>query len=115
MLCGEVIAGARIGRILGFPTANINKDPKDSGLEQGVYAAIVVLKKKKYHGALIINTRHNKVEVYIIDFFGDIYGERIAIDPQEKVSDLVSCSSKKEMKEKIAADIEKVKNFFKKK
>ena len=113
MLKGRVISGDKIGLTLGFPTANINISPEDTGLAQGVYAATVLVRDVSHYGALVINTRHNKVEVFIIGFGETIYDEKISIDPKKKVSDLISYSSAKEIKQKIRNDIEKVKDFFK--
>ncbi len=81
---GTVIRGARRGKLLGYPTANIN--PHHEAIPpNGVYAVWVRLKNRKYGGALYIGTRPTfreaepAIEVHIFNFGKFIYGEEIEI------------------------------------
>jgi len=86
-LSGKVIHGDKLGRTLGFPTANLEMPfykliPKD-----GVYVVKVNLKNQSYKGLLSIGTRptvtksdEKRVEVFILDFDQEIYGETLKLD-----------------------------------
>lgn len=81
---GEVVAGSRRGRTLGFPTANIHTI-NELIPPNGVYAVIAVLDKARLHGAASIGVRPTfgngpvSIEVYLLDFHGDIYGRKMEI------------------------------------
>ncbi len=83
---GSVIAGSRLGRILGFPTANIN--PHHEVIPpSGIYAVQIILSGKKYNGACYIGRRPTfhlknkpiRIEVHIFDFHKNIYGKFLEI------------------------------------
>jgi len=85
-LSGSVIKGDKLGRTLGFPTANIKPDsPYKLVPAEGIYAVRLLLKHKEYHGMLYIGNRptingtHRSIEVNIFDFEGEIYGETITV------------------------------------
>jgi riboflavin kinase / FMN adenylyltransferase len=86
-LCGQVVHGDQIGRTLGFPTANIHvPDPHKLIPPPGVYAVRVQVKNRIFDGALSISFRPTitdsgelRIEVYILDFNEDIYGENIRL------------------------------------
>ena len=83
---GSVVRGSRIGRLLGFPTANIN--PHHEVIPpSGIYAVQVIFSGKKYDGICYIGSRptvnagkkHIQVEVHIFDFHKKIYGRFLEI------------------------------------
>jgi riboflavin kinase/FMN adenylyltransferase len=87
-LKGKVVAGKKIGRIIGFPTANIKPDYKYKLIPgDGVYAVEIQLDNKLFHGMLSIgrNPTVNKtpgtrsIEVNIFDFKDDIYENDIEV------------------------------------
>ncbi len=85
---GVVVKGFRMGRTLGFPTANISPCDSCKLLPMGgVYAVYVWVDNTRYRGMLDIGTRptmgngdHYSVEVHILDFHRDIYGETITVE-----------------------------------
>jgi riboflavin kinase/FMN adenylyltransferase len=86
-LQGFVKHGDKIGRTLGFPTANIEiHDTRKLIPRQGVYAVWVHLEGERFMGALNIGTRPTfdgtelRVEVYILDFDREIYGANLQVD-----------------------------------
>ncbi|MGX5817498.1 bifunctional riboflavin kinase/FAD synthetase [Chitinophaga lutea] len=86
-LNGAVVHGDKMGRQLGFPTANIGlSDPRKLVPAQGVYAVTVEVAGKRHKGALNIGTRPTfngtelRIEVFILDFNEDIYGQPIRVD-----------------------------------
>ncbi len=84
---GRVITGARLGRILGYPTANINPDHEILP-PFGVYAVRVKLDNRLLSGICYIGNRptvkkaanKTNIEVHIFDFKNNLYGRRIQIE-----------------------------------
>lgn len=86
-LTGKVVHGDKIGRTLGFPTANLEVDTEKLIPKDGVYAVDVFVDEKKYLGLLSIgyretvtNSREHRVEVNILDFDKDIYDKIIRLE-----------------------------------
>lgn len=79
---GEVIHGDKRGRELGFPTANLRLDTA-CGLRHGVYAVRVACGGRRYDGVANFGRRPMfdsgavLLEVFLFDFAGDLYGQRI--------------------------------------
>ena len=90
-LGGNVMKGTRIGRSIGFPTANIDIEDKLKLVpEDGVYAVKVDIEQKTFNGMLNIgvrptinpgkeNKRKKSIEVHIFEFEEDIYSKRISV------------------------------------
>lgn len=84
-VAGEVIHGAKRGRELGFPTANIALDA-GFGLAHGVYAVRVRVEGTEYVGAANFGTRPQfdngtpLLETFLLDFSGDLYGKIIEVE-----------------------------------
>lgn len=113
---GKVVHGDKIGRTIGFPTANISiQDPHKLIPPVGVYAVWVELAGKRYKGALSISYRPTvtsngelRTEVFILDFNKDIYGENIKIIFKDFVRGDEKFNSIEELKDKIEEDIQNV-------
>jgi riboflavin kinase/FMN adenylyltransferase len=89
-LSGVVVTGDKLGRQLGYPTANIDVDSHFKLIPaQGIYAVWVHYADKKYGGMLYIGDRPTlggskmSIEVNIFDFNKDIYGETIKVTFQK--------------------------------
>ncbi len=83
---GEVVHGDKIGRTMGYPTANLKStDDEKIVLGDGIYAVYTTLKGKTYKGMMSIgfrptvNGKKRVVEVNIFDFDEEIYGEAIRV------------------------------------
>ncbi len=93
-LSGHVITGNKIGRTIGFPTANIliKQNYKMIPLD-GVYAVDVFLKGEKYAGMLnignrpTIGTNEKTIEVNIFEFDQDIYNQEIVVSFKDRIRD----------------------------
>ena len=87
-ITGVVAAGKRIGRTLGFPTANILPDEGCALPSQnGVYAALLTLADGRALPCVLNKGRHPTlpegaatVEAFVLDFTGDLYGQRVRVD-----------------------------------
>ncbi len=83
---GTVIKGSKLGRLLGFPTANI-KPHHEIIPPAGIYAVKILFSGKKYNGVCYIGKRPTlslkskplRIEVHIFDFRKNIYGEVLEI------------------------------------
>ena len=85
-LTGRVVKGDRLGRIIGFPTANIDIDTHYKLIPaDGIYAVTVAYEQEAYGGMLYIGYRptvggsQKSIEVNIFNFEKEIYGEYITI------------------------------------
>lgn len=84
-LAGRVAAGDRRGRELGFPTANLDIAPEMALPGDGIYAAWAVVAGNRRPAAVSIGVRptfgltERLVEVYILDFAGDLYGQELEV------------------------------------
>ena len=85
---GTVVGGYKVGRKIGFPTANIRVDFSEKLIPSiGVYAVYVYVNGQKYKGMLNIGYRPTinngtdlSIEVHILDFQGDIYHQKMRIE-----------------------------------
>ncbi|UGV25385.1 bifunctional riboflavin kinase/FAD synthetase [Rhodopseudomonas boonkerdii] len=79
-ITGEVIHGRKLGRDLGFPTANIRL-PASCGLRHGIYAVRVGRGSERFDGVASFGRRPTfdngapLLEVFLFDFRGDLYGQ----------------------------------------
>ena len=87
ILSGEVVHGDKMGKKLGFPTANIQISDKHKLIpSDGIYAVWVHIDNTQYEGMLYIGHRPSinskrslRIEVNIFDFDKEIYGKKISI------------------------------------
>lgn len=83
---GVVVRGDQRGREIGFPTANLMVARYAAVPADGVYAAWLVRGNERLPAAVSIGTnptfagQDRRVEAYVLDFSGDLYGERLALD-----------------------------------
>ena len=110
-IIGEVVHGNKIGRKLGYPTANI--DYKDYTLpKSGVYLTIVNINDKKYlsmtnigHNPTLNEQEKPRLEVHILDFNEEIYGEEIEISFIKYLREERKYNSKEELMKSLEETI----------
>lgn len=113
-ISGVVVKGRSRGSLLGFPTANIIPD-KVLIPAIGVYAVFVQLEKSCRQGVLNIGFKPTfdddefSIEVYIIDFDGNIYDERLNILFIDRIREEVKFGRHEELIDQIKRDIDKAK------
>ena len=76
---GKVVDGDKIGRKIGYPTANISVDLNKIIPREGVYVVNVAVDKSEYEGMLNIGIKTQKIEVHIFDFSKDVYNKELTI------------------------------------
>ena len=86
-LGGEVVQGDQRGRTLGYPTANLRPDAGKLVPAHGVYAIRVQTPDGAWHGGLAslgvrptFDGEDVRVEAHLLDFAGDLYGQRLVLD-----------------------------------
>lgn len=116
-ICGPVIEGDRLGRQLGFPTANL--DIKNSILPpNGVYCAMTTFQGRLYHAALNIGFRPTvasatpqlRVEAHLLDFDRQIYGAELELELGEKLRDEIRFNSVEDLRTQIQRDVAAVRS-----
>jgi len=120
-LHGTVVEGQKIGRQIQFPTANIEaSDPDKIVPGYGVYAVQAKVQNKTYTGMLNIGSRptinnnadHRSIEVHLLDFDSDIYGEFIEVNFFKKLREEQKFSSLDTLKTQLSLDKEDTIRFF---
>ena len=117
IILGEVIYGKQLGRVIGFPTANLKFENKIYP-EFGVYGVKIHIQgdDKVYNGVMNIGRNPTvdvgvlSVETNIFDFNEDIYGKIILIEVLENIRYEKKFSSVEELKEQIGKDANYWKN-----
>ncbi|AQX84403.1 bifunctional riboflavin kinase/FAD synthetase [Elizabethkingia bruuniana] len=116
---GTVVAGKKIGRTIGYPTANIDVDPIKLLPKNGAYIVDVELNRQMYKGMLSIGTNptvngtKKTTEVYILDFDQDIYGENITVYFRDYLHDEIKFESLEKLIERLDEDKQLTIDFFK--
>lgn len=110
-ISGDVIPGNKIGRTIGFPTANIDIHDKFKLIAAGgVYACTVDVKGKRYKGMGNIGNRPTVginglvTEIHIFDFDAEIYGEEITIYFIDRIRDEIKFGSLDKLKKQLEKD-----------
>jgi riboflavin kinase/FMN adenylyltransferase len=115
-LSGSVVHGAGIGRVLGFPTANISATDKMQLLPaDGVYEVDVCVDGERRQGVMNIGVKptvsgkERTLEVYIVDFNGDIYGNEITVEFVRRLRGEQSFENINALRFQIEVDVARVK------
>lgn len=103
---GEVIHGKKVGRKMGFPTANIEFE---GDLDEGVYLGLAKIDEKKYKAGIIRKDNINILEAYILDFSEEIYGKTIELEVGTRIREIIRFKTDKELIAQIKKDIEIIK------
>ena len=110
-LTGRVVTGDRRGRELGFPTANLDVSKSMAQPGDGIYATWAVVDGVRRPSATSIGVRptfgltQRLVEVYILDFDGDLYGQELEVQFVDKLRDQEAFSNLEALVEQINLDV----------
>ncbi|MDR2206983.1 MAG: bifunctional riboflavin kinase/FAD synthetase [Flavobacteriaceae bacterium] len=109
-ISGTVIHGKKIGKNLGFPTANLEIDSIKLLPKKGAYIVDVFRKNNFYKGMLSIGTnptvngKNMSVEVHILDFDEDIYSEKITVKFRGFLHDEIKFETTEKLIERLEED-----------
>lgn len=109
-LYGTVVEGDKLGRKLGFPTANIKPERDKLLPPDGVYLVRTKLASEVLYGLLYIGSRptlgttERRVELNIFDFDGNLYGENLLIEFITKIRSDMKFERLNELKKQMGID-----------
>lgn len=116
---GIVEKGKQIGRLIDFPTANINIDDEVYLLREGVYIGEVLYKDIYYkcminigYNPTVANDNPKTIEVHILNFEKDIYGEKLRVFFDNKIRDEIKFTSLNELNNQLKKDKEMVIKYY---
>lgn len=105
---GTVVAGEARGGTLGFPTANLDVRPELLVPGNGIYAGAAA----GHRAAISIGTNphygghERRVEAHLLDFSGDLYGQRLVVELWRRLRDEQAFETENELIQQIEADVE---------
>lgn len=115
---GVVVRGDQRGRDLGFPTANLMTARYTAIPADGVYACWLVRGADRLAAAVSIGTnptfsgQERRVEAYVLDFDGDLYGERLALDFVAHLRPMLRFEGVPALVEAIADDVRRTRQLL---
>jgi len=105
---GTVVVGDERGGTLGFPTANLAVDAQLLVPAYGIYAgtarearAAISIGMNPHYGG-----RERKIEAFLLDFEGDLYGQRLVVELWQRLRDEQVFESEQALIDQIARDVE---------
>ena len=114
-IMGKVVEGRKVGRTLGFPTANLQISSTKMPIKSGVYLTEVFINNKKY-GAITnvgnaptFNDNSFLIETHIKDFSGDLYDKILKVYFCEYIRPIVKFNSKEELIKQLNDDLKVIK------
>jgi riboflavin kinase/FMN adenylyltransferase len=115
-LQGKVIQGNKLGRRIGFPTANLEIVDKNKVIPgEGIYAAWTYADNKKYPGMVYIGKRptvlahgEQRLEVHLLDYSGDLYGKILRLEFVKFLRDDKHFNGLEELSVQLSIDREQV-------
>ena len=113
MLSGKVIDGKKLGRTIGFPTANLEINKEKVIPKKGVYYTNVKIDEKTFKGITsvgnnpTVNGQELTLETYILNFNEDIYGKEIKVYFIDRIRDEIKFNNINE----LVAQLKKDKKF----
>ena len=113
---GLWLPGTGIGRTMGFPTANIKPIACQVMPACGVYSVSVEIGGSPWLGVANIGTRPTigaggiSVEVFVIGFSGDLYGQELEVAFKHRLRDEVRFANLNELKAQIVRDVEQTRS-----
>jgi riboflavin kinase/FMN adenylyltransferase len=118
---GDVVSGNRIGRQIGFPTANIHVDSENKLIPAvGVYAVTLHVESDTYYAMMNIGYRPTIkeeikdlfLEVHVLDKDLDLYNQRIEVQFYKRIRDEQRFNSLNELKIQLLRDKDFIKKYF---
>lgn len=110
---GVVVRGDARGRLLGFPTANVETGSYAAIPADGVYAGRLVRLGSGWQGAAAISIGTNptfageerRLEAHVLDFDDDLYGEHVAVSFRERLRDTLAFPGQEALVEQMGRDV----------
>jgi riboflavin kinase/FMN adenylyltransferase len=116
-ISGVVVRGDQRGREIGFPTANLEPLPWSAVPADGIYAGRLVRGKEQLPAAISIGTNptfagaERRVEAYVLDFDGDLYGEHVGLSFTARLRDTLRFDGVDALVAQMAIDVERTREL----
>lgn len=113
-LLGKVEMGRRIGRTIGFPTANMSYPAGKFLLPLGVYETRVLIDKAEYKAITNLGAQPTVgggqvcVESFVADFNGDLYGKSLRVSFVRKIREIKKFESVEQLKAQLQMDLAEI-------
>ncbi|HHU32451.1 MAG TPA: bifunctional riboflavin kinase/FAD synthetase [Clostridia bacterium] len=119
LIRGKVVQGDQRGRVIGFPTANIEIDSELLTPANGVYASLVYYKDKRFWGMTNIGIKPTigtnlpkTIEVNIFDFADIVYNEHLTIQLIKFIRPEMKFLTLDKLKEQLLKDKREIRNYL---
>ena len=117
-ITSNVIEGFKIGRTIGFKTANINVTPSCYLLKHGVYFGKIIIEDKEYKTMVNVGVNPTinydqelKVEAHILDFDLDVYYKYVKLIPEKYYREEVRFEKLEDLKKQLQIDLDKLRSY----
>ncbi|MBI5530489.1 MAG: riboflavin kinase [Candidatus Doudnabacteria bacterium] len=122
-ISGRVVKGQQYGRVLGFPTANLDRrsySRRKLNIKLGVYAGMVKIEKlkiKNYLSGIVIGPIERaglpKIEAHLIGYNGSLYGKKLNLSLLKYLRPFKKFKNEAELKKQIRKDIQRIRKLEK--
>ena len=117
-IAGKIIRGVGRGKLLGFPTANLDPQPNVIIPADGIYATLVFIDQSCFMAATSIGTRptfnegKHTIEAHVLDLETDIYDREIRLEFVQRLRDEIKYPNAEALQRQIYMDIEQTKKIL---
>ena len=119
LLTGSIVRGKGLGRTINYPTVNLDI-PEEFKLipKKGVYMVRCIYEGKTLQGIMNIGYRPTvggtgkTIEIHLLDFKGDLYGQKLRIEVLKRLRDEQKFESVEELSDQIRLDEKQARNWF---
>ncbi|WP_257535567.1 riboflavin kinase [Mesobacillus foraminis] len=115
---GTVVPGLKLGRNIGFPTANL--EAIENSLDNGVYGVVVNIHEFFNLGVMNVGVKptigtnsRRSMEIHLLGFDGDLYGETLTYSPLFKIREERKFKSLDQLAQQIRKDVLSAERSFK--
>ncbi len=125
IISGKIIHGDHFGKVLGFPTANLDRREfvrKKMKIRLGIWSGVAEVRVKRlevrsYKAAIVIGpidkNRLPKIEAHLLNFKGNLYGKKIAIKLQKYLRPFKNFANTEALKKQIGIDLKRIRELEK--
>ena len=109
---GVVVHGDHRGKLLGFPTANLDGPAGQLLPPKGVYAGAALDRRAAI--SIGVNPHYGgterRIEAYLLDWTGDLYGDRLVVELWRRLREERAFASESELVDQIARDVDETRS-----
>ena len=117
-ISGEVVTGEKLGRTLGFPTANLEIGPDMAVPGNGIYATLAFVEGERYMAATSIGTRPTfdgkgrTIEAFLLGFDKNLYNKQLRLEFVQRLRDELKFDSVDELLKQMELDVEQTRTLL---